>query len=68
MCYFFGFELDNMINVRWYDNTSISIVDYENDKFDVVLEGDDSHLGDELSTIRNQKWWSEYIQRFEKKI
>lgn len=67
MCYFLGCDLNEMINVKWYDNTSITILDYEDGKFDVVLEGDSSHLGKELSTIQNQKWWNEYMEKFEQR-
>ncbi|NLD49984.1 MAG: histidine phosphatase family protein [Clostridiaceae bacterium] len=64
MCIFYGFELSEMINIKWFDNTSITVIDYENDKFSVVLEGDASHLGSELSTLENQEWWSEYLEKF----
>jgi len=32
-----------MINIQWYDNTSVTILDYEDGKFNIVLEGDTSH-------------------------
>ncbi|MFZ5986893.1 MAG: histidine phosphatase family protein [Bacillota bacterium] len=64
MCRFFGYDLEEMINIKWYDNTSVTIVDHEDGRFNVVLEGDASHLGRELSTIENQEWWSEYIKKY----
>jgi broad specificity phosphatase PhoE len=67
MCHFFHLNLNHMINIRWYDNTSISIIDYENERFKVIVEGDASHLGLELSTIQNQKWWKDYMQKREQK-
>lgn len=67
MCCFRHCSLESMIGIQWYDNTSVTIIDYENDRFSVVLEGDASHLGDELSTIRNQAWWKEYIKNFEER-
>ena len=66
MCCFFHYGLEEMVNIKWYDNTSISIVEYEDGKFNVVLEGDASHLGNELSTIQNQEWWSEYLEKYNK--
>lgn len=64
MCIFFGYELTEMVNIKWYDNTSISIIDYENDAFSVILQGDASHLGKEYSTLQNQEWWIEYNEKF----
>ena len=64
MCCFKDCGLKNMVNIPWYDNTSISIIDYEDDKFSVVMEGDASHLGKELSTLQNQEWWTEYMKKF----
>lgn len=60
MCYFFHCDLDEIINVVWYDNTSVTVIDYENGKFSVVMQGDISHLDKETSTIENQEWWVEY--------
>jgi probable phosphoglycerate mutase len=51
-----------MYNVPWCDNTAITIVDYENGKFDLVIEGDASHLTSELGTVQNQDWWEDYIK------
>lgn len=67
MCYFRGCAFEELINIKWYDNTSVSILDYEDNKFSVVLEGDVSHLDKELCTILNQQWWNEYNERFQKK-
>lgn len=64
MCYFHGCSLEEMLNIPWYDNTSVTMIDSEDDRFEVILEGDSSHLEKELSTIENQDWWSEYIERF----
>jgi len=64
MCYFKHCDLEEMLNICWYDNTSITIVDYEDGKFSIVLEGDSSHLDKELSTIQNQEWWEEYQKKF----
>jgi len=68
MCHFIYCNLADMRNIRWYDNTSISIIDYENGKFHIVLEGDASHLDKELSTIQNQKWWNDYMEKREQRM
>jgi len=40
MCFFLGCELDEMINIKWYDNTSVTIIEWDNGEFNVVMEGD----------------------------
>lgn len=67
MCYFLGCKLEEMLNISWYDNTSVTIIDYENDEFNVIVEGDASHLGKELSTIQNQDWWVEYKTKLDER-
>ncbi|HHV29302.1 histidine phosphatase family protein [Acetivibrio mesophilus] len=67
MCYFKGCDLTEMINIQWHDNTSVTVLDYEDGKFDIVLEGDISHLGKELCTVLNQEWWQEYNEKYEKR-
>jgi broad specificity phosphatase PhoE/orotate phosphoribosyltransferase len=61
MCYFRGYDLIEMFNIKWCDNTAVTILDYEHNCFKVLLEGDSSHLSDDLSTIKNQTWWNDYL-------
>lgn len=63
MCHFKGISLEGMHNIPWFDNTSITTVDYEEGNFTILSQGEDSHLGMELSTIRNQDWWEDYIKK-----
>ena len=67
MCYFKGFGLCEMINIPWCDNTAVTILDYEEDKYTLVLEGDASHLGKEYSTLQNQEWWEDYLLKQEQR-
>ncbi len=67
MCYFWGMDFTELINIKWYDNTSVSILDYEDGKFEVVLEGDVSHLEKELCTVLNQEWWNEYNEKYQQR-
>jgi broad specificity phosphatase PhoE len=60
MCRFYHKDLEDMINISWYDNTSVTVVEYEDDKFNVINAGDNSHLTKEMSTIENQPWWEDY--------
>ena len=64
-CLFHGFGLIEMLNIPWQDNTSITVVDFKNGTFEVIVEGDTAHLDKELRTIENQEWWEEYQKRFE---
>lgn len=56
-CFFRGLSLENMIEIPWQDNTAITIVDYEEGKYNVIVEGDVSHLDSEIRTLENQDWW-----------
>ncbi|MCX7711034.1 MAG: histidine phosphatase family protein [Clostridia bacterium] len=67
MCNFMHCSLESMIDIQWYDNTSITIIDYEDGRFSVVLEGDASHLGKEFSTLQNQEWFLEYKKSFDER-
>lgn len=64
LCRFYGKTLEYMHNIYWHDNTSVTVVDYndETDEFDVLMEGDAEHLDFELSTIKNQEWWQSYME------
>ena len=59
MCFFYHYSLEEMVNFPWYDNTAITIIDYKDDKFNIVMEGDTSHLSKEMKTLENQEWWLE---------
>jgi len=65
MCYFQGLPLEEMLYIPWYDNTSISIIDCEDSKYEVISEGDASHLDPSLSTLQNQEWWQDYQKKLE---
>ncbi len=65
MCRFLGLGLKEMARIPWVDNTSISVVEAADDGFDVINEGDASHLGSEFSTLQNQEWWEEYLEKVE---
>lgn len=63
ICHFRACTLEEMINVQWCDNTALTIIDYEYGIFNIVAEGDSSHLGSDLGTIVHQDWWEEYLKR-----
>lgn len=66
LCYFKACMLEEMYNIKWCDNTGITIAEYENESFNLLLEGDSSHLDSELSTITNQDWWADYTAKLNK--
>lgn len=69
LCRFYGEPLENMKNIGWHENTSVTVVDYDNEKdqFEVILEGGVEHLGFELSTIQNQEWWQNFMEEQRKR-
>lgn len=58
VCYFKGKPFEELVEVSWYDNTAITIVEVIDDgNLRVCLEGDNSHLCADLSTFATQDWW-----------
>ena len=41
-----GLPLDEMKNIPWVSNASVTIVEYENGTFNIITPGYDAHLGD----------------------
>ncbi len=64
LCRFYGEKLEYIKNIYWHDNTSVTVVDYDDakDEFEVMMEGDSEHLEFELSTIQNQEWWQNFME------
>lgn len=65
LCRFYNCTLEEMLRIPWHENTSVTIVDYEDGEFKVVVEGDASHLDSDMSTIRNQDWWIDNSKKLE---
>lgn len=65
MCTFYDCELDGMQNIKWYDNTSVTIIDNEEGIYKIITEGDVSHLEKSLRTLENQDWWAESIKTYQ---
>lgn len=50
--------LEEIAEITWCDNTSISIIDFdENMNPTVICSGDATHLTQETSTLGKQEWW-----------
>ncbi|MDK2932409.1 MAG: hypothetical protein PWP27_219 [Clostridiales bacterium] len=56
LCYFYGKPLEEFTSIRWHDNASITVVNFNDNNYTVIIEGDNAHLG-ELSTFAKQDWW-----------
>jgi broad specificity phosphatase PhoE len=63
ICHFHSCGLEEMQKTPWYDNTAITVMNYEDDAFESILEGDASHLSRELSTVENQDWWEGHMEK-----
>jgi probable phosphoglycerate mutase len=56
MTHFSGLRMDEMNALPHGDNTSVSVLNYENNRVTLDSYADNSHLG-ELSTLARQNWW-----------
>ncbi len=60
LCLWRGIPLDNMQKTPWFDNASVTVVDYlENGQYNLLAEGYNNHLAD-CSTFAKQDWWQRY--------
>lgn len=58
-------NLGGMNKVKWQDNTAISKVIYDRGEYHIQDEGCDTHLGMELSTIKQQDWWKSHLKNLD---
>lgn len=56
VCYFSGRAFSELDHVEWCDNASLTVAEYENEKFTITINGENDHLKD-ISTIEGQAWW-----------
>lgn len=59
LAHLFGIKSEDIPKLQHGDNTAVSLLTYENGKFEVVYYNDNSHLPEELSTFSKQMWWRE---------
>lgn len=45
--------------MAWCDNTGVSVLRFDRDRVELILENDNTHLNEELSTFAKQTWWKE---------
>lgn len=61
LCLWRNIPLDDMQQVEWFDNASITIIDYLGSGYNIIEEGIRSHL-DGVSTFGKQDWWQKYSE------
>ena len=61
LCEWRNIPLSKMQNVPWFDNASITIVDYTHPGCQIIEEGISSHLAG-VSTFGKQDWWQRYSE------
>lgn len=60
VCRAMGLPLERLNEVDWFENTSVSIVDFDDQLAPhVVCSNDTSHLDDTTRTLANQVWWKD---------
>ena len=58
LCWAKGWDIDKLNDVKWSDNTAISLIEIdENNKPTLLIESDNSHLPENNSTLGKQSWW-----------
>jgi probable phosphoglycerate mutase len=60
ICHLHNWSFEQLGNVKWQDNTAVTIVEFDKGEYNILLEGDNSHLGEELSTLATQCWWRKH--------
>ena len=62
LCWLKGYPPERINEVEWCDNTAVSLLEFdENLQPAILFENDNTHLGDELTTITKQAWWKELV-------
>lgn len=59
LCKLMGLESGNSWDVGYFDNTAVALIVYDNGKFSIEFQADNSHLSDNDSTFAFQDWWRE---------
>ncbi len=62
VCLWRNIPLADMQKVPWFDNASITIVDYTDSGYNIIEEGINRHL-EGISTFQKQSWWQRYSEK-----
>ena len=63
LCYFKGCPLEEIVNIPWGENTSVTVLDYSKDRCNFETVCDSSHLDSSTGTLINQNWYKEHMQK-----
>lgn len=63
ICQAKGWPIERLREVEWFENTSVSTIDFD-DKFNaqIVSLNDASHLDETTATITKQNWWKDSVK------
>lgn len=55
-----GLPLERLKEIDWFENTSVNIIDFDDDLCPhIVRENDAEHLDDSTATLSKQSWWKD---------
>ena len=58
LCFAHGWPIERLNDVDWADNTGVCVIDYDDTLHpQIIMENDNTHLTQELSTFATQEWW-----------
>lgn len=59
LCYVLYNDIERLIDIPWANNTSVSLITYNNGKYEVEYLNDISHLPNEFTPVEVSKLWEE---------
>jgi len=68
MCLLEGIDSNETSKMPYFDNTAVTCLIYNHDKFKVEDKGSTIHLEKEHSTLENQTWWREEKRRISENL
>lgn len=57
LCYVKNIDLCHMDSLKWCDNTAVSLMEFKDNKINLILENDNSHLNRMEANITDSNWW-----------
>lgn len=57
LCFVKGLDLSQMDQLSWCENTAVSIMEFSDNKINLILENDSSHLNNDFINVSNHNWW-----------
>ena len=57
ICWAKGWPIERLVEVDWWDNTAMGIIEITDGVPKLLAENDNAHIAEELSTFATQTWW-----------